>query len=78
MEQTAYFKATRQRPDRAWIDDDWILRTIERPEREQEQPDGRIRFWRVIPEAEHRILRVVTLADRHVVHNAFFDRRAKL
>jgi hypothetical protein len=28
----------------------------------------------LVPEAENRALRVVTLEDRETVHNAFFDR----
>lgn len=38
---------------------------------------GRIRRWGNVPEAEHRVLRVVLLADGETVHNAFFDRRFK-
>jgi len=38
------------------------------------QGDGRIRRWVYIPE-ERLHLRVVLLADRATVHNAFFDRR---
>ena len=75
MKVTAYFAATRLRPDRALIRDEWIERVLAAPEREQVQADGRIRRWGAIPEAEGRYLRVVLLADGETVHNAFFDRR---
>jgi hypothetical protein len=39
------------------------------------QPDGRIRRWAAIEEADGRFLRVVLLEDGETVHNAFFDRR---
>ena len=35
----------------------------------------RYRFWGLVPELAGRYLRVVTLADRVTVHNAFPDRR---
>jgi hypothetical protein len=47
------------------------------PIREETQPDGRIRRWAQIHEADGRYLRVVLLADGETVHNAFFDRRFK-
>lgn len=71
---TAYFSATRERPDRAAIDMAWILRTADDPEHEHVQADGRIRRWRRVPEAGDRWLRVVLLADGITIHNAFFDR----
>ena len=74
MKTTAYFETIRIRPDRAAIQDAWIERTIAHPRREVVQMDGRIRRWAVVPEAEHRVLRVVMLADGETVHNAFFDR----
>jgi hypothetical protein len=72
---TAYFAAVRVRPDRAFIRDEWIERTIWAPVGEHVQADGRIRRWALVPEAENRYLRVVLLADGETVHNAFFDRR---
>ncbi|MDR3721430.1 MAG: hypothetical protein P4L00_07495 [Candidatus Acidoferrales bacterium] len=42
------------------------------------QPDGRIRFWGILPELGGRALRVVTLADGETVHNAFPDRDFKV
>lgn len=74
MKFTAYFHATRQRPDRAGIDLRWIAVVVAHPEREQVQVDGRIRRWAAIADAGGRVLRVVLLADGQTVHNAFFDR----
>jgi len=64
----------RGRPDRAAIRLEWIEHVIAHPEREQIQRDGRIRRWAPIPEMDGRYLRVILLADRETVHNAFFDR----
>ena len=75
MKVTACFAATRYRPDRAVILDEWIERVMIRPERVALQRDGRIRLWSAIREADDRYLRVVLLADHETVHNAFFDRR---
>jgi len=74
VKTTRYFDAMRARPDRARIREAWIMRAVERPEREETQLDGRIRRWARIEEADGRWLRVVLLADRETVHNAFFDR----
>ena len=56
------------------IQDEWIERVIEDPVREEIQLDGRVRRWKRIVEAEGKALRVILLADRQTVHNAFFDR----
>ena len=56
------------------IELEWILRTIESPDSEHIQHDGRIRRWKKIPEMDDRYLRVILLADGETVHNAFFDR----
>jgi hypothetical protein len=74
LKTTDYFRYTRQRPDRARILDAWIERAVREPEVELVQSDGRVRRWVFIAE-EQRYLRVVLLADRETVHNAFFDRR---
>ena len=75
MKATAYFSAIRQRADRSGIRDEWIVRAIHVPLREEIQADGRIRRWVQVPEMEGRYLRVVLLPDGETVHNAFFDRR---
>jgi hypothetical protein len=72
--RTQYFDHTRTRPDRSLIEDEWIVRAIQAPEREKVQDDGRIRRWRRIPEFENKALRVILLEDGTTVHNAFFDR----
>jgi len=74
MKCTDYFKAIRTRPDRCWILDAWIQATIDQPDREHIQGDGRIRRWKMIHEADGRVLRVKLLSDGETVHNAFFDR----
>jgi hypothetical protein len=74
---TEYFRAMRLRPDRAMIQDEWILRALAHPLRELVQTDGRVRLWTRVPEAGGRTLRVIVLADRKTVHNAFFDRTFK-
>jgi hypothetical protein len=74
FQTTAYFEATRIRPDRSIIQDAWIERTIRAPIREIKQADGRIRRWVRVSEVENRYLRVILLPDGESVHNAFFDR----
>lgn len=67
----------RQRPDRVWIQEEWIRNVIIDPDAHEIQEDGRHRYWKSIDDAEGRYLRVITLADGETVHNAFFDRRFK-
>ncbi len=74
MKTTAYFVATRARPDRNMIRKEWIERAVRAPLHEIHQADGRIRRWIQIPEMENRYLRVILLSDGETVHNAFFDR----
>jgi hypothetical protein len=71
---TRYWASIRTRADRAVIRDEWIQRAIAKPVKEVVQADGRVRRWVQIPEMEGRYLRVVLLADKETVHNAFFDR----
>jgi len=77
MKATQYFLYTRRRPDRAIIQDAWIVHAIQHPLREERQADGRIRRWVRIPEMDNRALRVILLEDGETVHNAFFDRDFK-
>lgn len=74
MKCTQYFIATRTRPDRSSILDEWIARVVDAPITQIVQADGRIRRWAPIPECEGRYRRVVLLADGETIHNAFFDR----
>lgn len=70
---TAYFEREilRKRP---YLTKDMCVRIVERPLRVETQPDGRVRFWAIVDELGRRPLRVVTLADRRTIHNAFLDR----
>ncbi len=77
MKTTKYFQATRVRPDRVMIKDEWIQYVVRFPEKEHIQTDGRIRRWARIKQMEDRYLRVVLLPDGETVHNAFFDRGYK-
>ena len=74
MKFTDYFWYMRQRPDRSFIEFDWIERVMDSPVREEIQIDGRIRLWGQISEMDGRYLRVILLPDRETVHNTFFDR----
>lgn len=73
---TEYFEGEvlRKRP---YLEKEWCIRVVERPIRSEQQANGRCRFWGVVPELEGRYLRVITLADRTTIHNAFPDRRFK-
>ena len=77
MKTTKYFRATRVRPDRVTIKDEWINNVVRFPKEERIQADGRIRRWARIEEMEGRYLRVILLPDGVTVHNAFFDRGYK-
>ena len=72
-EFTEYFEkeVLRKRP---YIKKEWCIQVIENPIRVEPQDKNRFRFWGVITELEGRILRVVTLADKKTIHNAFPDR----
>jgi hypothetical protein len=73
---TEYFEkeVLRKRP---YLKKEWCVRVIARPLKVEPQEHNRFRFWGVIPELEGRILRVVTLADKKTIHNAFPDRGFK-
>ncbi|MDA1372387.1 MAG: hypothetical protein O2971_16700 [Proteobacteria bacterium] len=73
MKTTKYFKSLKHRPDRVIIKEEWIRQVLENPEKKIVQADRRIRLTSRISEAGNRYLRVVILADRITVHNAFFD-----
>lgn len=74
MKTTRYFDFIRVRPDRHMIKMEWIEQVVREPEYEVVQSDGRIRRWGRIEEAGGKVLRVILLADKETVHNAFFDR----
>jgi hypothetical protein len=72
VKTTAYFRDV-VRQKHPGIEEAWILRVVE-PLEERRQADGRYALWGLVPEAQNRALRVITLEDRETVHNAFFDR----
>jgi hypothetical protein len=74
---TAYFEneVLRKRP---YLKREWCVKVIENPLRVEVQGDSRVRFWGEVAEFGNRILRVVTLADRVTIHNAFPDSGFKL
>ncbi|MFN4218931.1 MAG: hypothetical protein ACK4HB_06610 [Candidatus Bipolaricaulia bacterium] len=75
MKTTSYFRASvlARRP---YLKMEWIEYVLQHPIRKETQPNGRIRYWAFIVEA-NKYLRVVTEADGETVHNAFFDRGFK-
>lgn len=70
---TEYFESEvlRKRP---YLRHEWCVAVLERPVHVELQENNRVRFWGVVPELGGRYLRVVTLADRTTIHNAFPDR----
>jgi hypothetical protein len=50
------------------------IRVVQSPLRVEPQEHNRFRFWAAVPELGGRYLRVVTLADKLTIHNAFLDR----
>lgn len=74
---TAYFEneVLRKRP---YIKKEWCIKVIENLIRVQVQGDDRVRFWGEVSECGDRMFRVVTLADRLTIHNAFPDSGFKL
>jgi len=76
LKYTEYFSHIRNRPDRARIKNEWIIKAIDNPLHTEIQSDGRIRKWIKIAE-EGKYLRVILLQDGETVHNAFFDRDFK-
>ena len=77
FECTEYFLNVVWKYKRPYLKMSWIEQVIESPEKQETQPDGRIKFWAYIPELE-RHLRVVMLADGKTIHNAFPDRGFKV
>jgi hypothetical protein len=73
---TAYFEneVLRKRP---YLKKEWCIRVIENPIRVEVQGDSRVRFWGEVKEFHNLVFRVVTLADRVTIHNAFPDRGFK-
>ena len=74
---TEYFEneVLRKRP---YLKKEWCIQVIEHPIKSEPQEDNRFRFWGLIDDLEGRVLRIVTLADKRTIHNAFPDRGYKL
>ena len=74
---TPYFEneVLRKRP---YLKKEWRIRVLENPLRSEAQEKNRYRFWGRIEELGDRVLRVITLADKVTIHNAFPDRGFKL
>ena len=70
---TRYFEeqVLRKRP---YLKREWCISVVENPIRIEPQEHNRFRFWAAVPELAGRYLRVVTLADKVTIHNAFPDR----
>ncbi len=70
---THYFETQvlRKRP---YLRKEWCQHVLDAPVRVEMQQNGRYRHWGSGPELGGRYLRVITLADRVTVHNAFPDR----
>jgi len=64
-------------PKRPQLTKEMCIRVVAAPLRVEPQENNRFRFWAAVPEMEGRYLRVVTLADKLTIHNAFPDRRFK-
>ncbi len=62
---------------RSYLKKEWCVRIIENPLKMEKQGEERYRFWGRISELENKILRVITMADKQTIHNAFPDRRFK-
>ncbi len=53
----------------------WCERVLDDPVRMEQQENNRFQFWAPIRELDDRYLRVITLAGKRTIHNAFPDRR---
>jgi len=73
---TEYFEKEVLRK-RSYIKKEWCIKIIENPIRVEKQEHNRYRFWGEIKELKGKIIRVVTLADKKTIHNAFPDRGFK-
>jgi len=73
---TEYFEkeVLRKRP---YLKKEWCIKVIKNPIKMEPQEYNRYKFWGFIDELEDHVLRVVTLADKRTIHNAFPDRRFK-
>ena len=61
---------------RPYMRREWCEEALSAPDHKTLQADGRIRYYKYIPEAA-RFIRVITLEDGKTLHNVFFDRNFK-
>ena len=73
---TRYFEEEVLRK-RSYLKKEWCVDIVENSIRPEVQDDDRVRFWGRVSELDNKIIRVVTLADRLTIHNAFPDRGFK-
>lgn len=76
MKTTRYFEENVLGEKRPYIKREWCADAIRTHDYKMLQPDGRIRYYKYVAEAD-KFLRVITLEDGETVHNAFYDRRFK-
>jgi hypothetical protein len=71
---TAYFEGDvlSRRP---YLTKEMCIRVVQNSIRNEPQEHNRFRFWAAVPELNGRFLRVITLADKITIHNAFPDRK---
>ena len=71
---TPYFEneVLRKRP---YLTKAMCVAVVAAPVRVESQEGNRFRFWASVPALGGRFLRVITLADKLTIHNAFPDRR---
>ena len=62
---------------RPYLRKEWCIAVVERPTWSEPQGDSRYRFWAPVPDLGGRYLRVITLADKVTILNAFPDRGFK-
>ena len=62
---------------RPYLTKEMCIRVVEQPLRAEPQESNRHRFWGLVPELDNKYLRVITLADKATIHNAFLNRRFK-
>lgn len=75
IKTTRYFKEQilKKRP---YLKPEWCIKIFKEQPNKIIQPDGRIRLYSYIEEAQ-KYLRIVILDDGETIHNAFFDRNFK-
>jgi hypothetical protein len=71
---TEYFETQvlRKRP---YLQREWCHQVLDNPSRVLLQDNNRYSFWAPIAALGGRHLRVITLADKVTIHNAYPDRR---